>query len=132
MLTSTSKICKEFEVPMSVFLLWYVLLDSIYSNGHVIIASKGLQSVRLWTASTDLRTERLIDWLIDWLINRLIDWIEFYAISAIFQPCNCGGHKEIFIMPNLYWNESMICCLIQWTVESNRLIRQSWNTEDHS
>ena len=25
---------------------------------------------------------------------RLIDWIEFYTVSAIFQPCN-GGHGLI-------------------------------------
>ena len=28
------------------------------------------------------------DWLIDWLI----DSIEFYAVLAIFQPCNGGKH----------------------------------------
>ena len=28
-----------------------------------------------------------IDRLIDWLIDR---WIAFYAVSAIFQPCNGG------------------------------------------
>ena len=24
-------------------------------------------------------------------IDKLIDWIEFYAVSAIFQPCNGGS-----------------------------------------
>ena len=27
------------------------------------------------------------------LVNWLIDWIEFYPISAIFQPCNGGDYK---------------------------------------
>ena len=26
--------------------------------------------------------------------RRLIDWIEFYAISEIFQPCNGGNQKR--------------------------------------
>ena len=36
----------------------------------------------------------VIDWLIDWLI----DWKEFYAVSAIIQPCNGG----ILIESNSY------------------------------
>ena len=28
--------------------------------------------------------------------KKLIDWIEFYAVSAIFQPCN-GGNKTLSI-----------------------------------
>ena len=51
-----------------------------------------------WVKSTlNIRSEifwhhddRLIDWL--------IEWIEFYAVSAIFQPCNGGVRlKEIWI-----------------------------------
>ena len=31
---------------------------------------------------------------IKWKRDRLIDWIEFYAVSAVFQPCNGGGKKR--------------------------------------
>ena len=31
----------------------------------------------------------------------MIDWKEFYAVSAIFQPCN-GGKKLVFTDNNLY------------------------------
>lgn len=42
---------------------------------------------------------------------KLIDWKEFYALSALFQPCNCGKEgKEkhiltcFFLYPILFFN----------------------------
>ena len=42
------------------------------------------------------------------MADRLIDWIEFYAVSTIFQPCNGGmADKKKYVRAHtLYYNMS--------------------------
>ena len=60
----------------------------------------------------------LIDWLIAWLLDWLIDWFVFYAVSAIFQPCNglvyrksnrriYGEKKTQSVSHSVYFNEKI-------------------------
>ena len=40
----------------------------------------------------------------------LIDWIEFYAVSAIFQPCNGGSTVVSFRTSCLFGDEDLVSC----------------------
>ena len=74
------------------------------------------------------RYDWLIDWLIDLLIVLLFDWIEFYTVSAIFQPCN-GGKKDMSLLLIAYFKMITYIYMYKYKTEI-KSTEHDWFTED--
>ena len=84
------KICKEFGVAMSVFLLWYVLLDI-----QMDMLSLLVEDCKVCAYEPHLLPCGQKDCLINWLFDWLIDWIEFYTYRDYFRHVTAVDKKKV-------------------------------------